>query len=197
MTLVRKPRPIKCKCGCGVKFIPARPFQPWATIECGVKIAMAKLEKKKAAAKREEVRKAKEDRKAIAARRLELRPMQYFLKRAERAVNALVRERDKDEPCISCGTWDSPEWQAGHFVPVGRAKSIRFDLDNISKQCLQCNLHFNGNATKYEVALLRKIGLINVERLKHAPKEKKWTREELQKIEGDAKSQLKQLQSKA
>lgn len=45
--------------------------------------------------------------------------------------------------------------------------------------------------TAYEVRLIAKIGKAEVERLKTAPKEKKWTREELKAIRDTYRAKLK------
>ena len=155
-------------------------------IECAIKAGQARKAK-------EAAKKAKADRAEFRARKDALKPIQHFLKATERACHAYIRERDKDQPCISCGTWDALEFHAGHFIPVGRAKSIRYDEANISKQCDECNVHLNGNATAYEVRLIARIGKAEVERLKTAPKEKKWTREELKEIAATYRAKLKSL----
>lgn len=178
----------KCKV-CHKKYKPLRPMQTvCGEIDCLIGAAEIAREKKIQAEE-------KRERQRIRERKQELKPIQYWLKRAEKACNAYVRARDADQPCISCGTWDADEWHAGHFLPVGRAKSIRFDAAGINRQCSQCNTHFNGNATLYEVNLIKKIGLADVERLKTAPKEKKWTREECQEIEAKYKQLTKGLES--
>lgn len=156
------------------------------SVECA--IAAGQARKAKEAAK-----KAKAERREIRARKEALKPIQHFLKATERACHAYIRARDVDQPCISCGTWDALEFHAGHFIPVGRAKSIRYDEANIHKQCDECNTHLNGNATAYEVRLIAKIGKSEVERLKTAPKEKKWTREELKEISAAYRAKLKEL----
>ena len=199
MTLVRKPRPIKCKCGCGVKFIPARLFQPWATIDCGVKIAMAKLEKKKAAAKREQLRKEKEDRKVFKAQKDALKPLQYYLKRTQVAVNVLRRAQDLEAGygCITCGTHDAEEWHCGHWISVGASSATRYDYANLHLQCRQCNYFGAGRAQDYEARVPARIGQAEVDRLKNAKRSKTWTREELLDIETSAKFRLKQLMKEA
>lgn len=157
-----------------------------SNIACAVATA-DKIRNKKVAAEEKAARQRERQNQ------VERKPIEYWLKRAEKAVNALVRKRDEDLPCISCGTWDAQVWHAGHFLPVGRAKSIRFDLANIHKQCNQCNIHYHSNATIYEIRLVAKIGQAEVDRLKTVPKERKWTREELQEIERAAKEALKAL----
>lgn len=178
----------KCKV-CGIKYKPLRPMQTvCGEIDCLIGAAAIAKEKKIQAEE-------KRERQRIRERKLELKPIQYWLKRAEKATNAFVRARDEDEPCISCSTWDTDMWHAGHFIPVGRAKSIRFDAANIHKQCHQCNTYFNGNATPYEANLRIKLGDFEVERLKTAPKEKKWTRDECREIEAKYKQLTKELKS--
>ena len=115
---------------------------------------------------------------------------------AEKAVNAFVRERDRDQPCISCGTNDAAEWHAGHWKSVGANSALRFDPANIHRQCDQCNVFKGGNANEYEIRLPARIGQAEVDRLKHAPRVRKWTREECQAIEQEFKSKLKELRER-
>lgn len=181
-------RPKKRTCRiCRSKFEPRQSIQPTCDkFEC--KVAYAEKVAAKSAEKR-----AKDHRKKTREQKLEAKPIQYFRRRAEAAVNAFVRERDRDEPCISCRTYDSYEWHAGHFVPVGRASSIRYDPANIHKQCFECNTHKGGNATLYEKFLTIKIGAAEVDRLKNAPRIYEWTREECLAIEAFFKEELRKL----
>lgn len=183
----KPPKARKCRI-CKSKYTPMRPMQPTCgTYHCQVTYADA------VAARTVEAR-AKAERQEVRARKEALKPIQHFLKATERICHAYIRARDAEQPCISCGTWDALEWHAGHFIPVGRAKSIRFDEANIHKQCDECNTHLNGNATAYEVRLTAKIGKEEVDRLKTAPKEKKWTRDELAAIRDKFKAKLKEIQ---
>lgn len=69
-----------------------------------------------------------------------MRENQRLIKRLDAAVSLLVRERDKDKPCIDmCGdTWS--RWQAGHFRPRWMM-STRYDLKNINRQQMNCNYY--------------------------------------------------------
>ena len=171
----------KCR-HCKTLFTPILPMQ----VVCGIECAKAVARKK-----REKVEKAN-DRQ----RKEELQPIQYWLKRAEKAVNAFVRERDREQPCISCGTNDASEWHAGHWKSVGANSALRYDLSNIHRQCDQCNVFKGGNATEYEIRLPARIGQAEVDRLKHAPRLRKWTREECQAIEQEFKLKLKELRER-
>lgn len=100
----------------------------------------------------------------------------------QRKVNAYVRERDKDLPCISCGKW-SDNWHCGHYIAQGSSGALRYNLDNLSKQCAGCNLFKHGALIDYRIGLIKKIGVKRVEWLENHRKDiKKWTREELQEI---------------
>lgn len=186
----KPPKPKTCKCGCKVKFVPARPMQVAATPDCAIKMA------EKARIKKEE-RAAKAERAKTRAEKMEAKPPQYWLKRAEAAVNAYVRFRDRELPCISCGTWDTVRWEAGHFIPVGRSSFLRYDLSNIARQCHRCNCMEGGRMTDYEARVRFRIGDAEVDRLKAAPRMKIWEREELQAIEAEFKEKLKQAQKEA
>lgn len=76
------------------------------------------------------------------------------------AVNAYVRLRDINDPCISCdkpATWQG-QWHASHFKSVGHAPFLRFNLLNIHKACSVCNKWKSGNYAGYKPRLEKKIG---------------------------------------
>ncbi len=180
----RTPTP-HCKY-CKQPFVPERP----GAIVCSVPCAIGLAEKKREKAVLEGVR---EMQRQVKARREAIQPLQYWLKRAERAVNAYVRERDREQPCISCGTFDAETWHAGHWISVGASSALRYDLANINRQCRQCNWFEGGRSADYEARLPAKIGQAEVDRLKHAKRERKWTREECQQIEAEFKAKTKEL----
>lgn len=100
-------------------------------------------------------------------------------KSVQREVNAYVRLRDENEPCISCQRFVTQK-DAGHYLAQGSTGILRYDLDNLSGQCVSCNRFKHGNLIEYRINLVKKIGLPMVERLENMRHEtKKWTREEL------------------
>jgi hypothetical protein len=113
---------------------------------------------------------AANDRKELAKKKTESRmsDKSYQIKLLEKACNEYVRLRDIDKPCISCGSEDSryqyapgifkTVWQAGHFKAVGSHPELRFNLDNIHRQCISCNMHKGGNQAEYEIGLRKRIG---------------------------------------
>lgn len=152
----------------------------------GRKVALEKSEKaKRAEAKRDriETRERKENLKSKSKVEAELQAI----------VNACARERDKDLPCVSCGTFTSQSWEGGHYVSVGANKTIRFELDNIHKQCHVCNHHKGGNAIPYRINLVKKIGLERVEWLEGWHQPRHYTKEDLRALKAVFKDKLNQL----
>lgn len=116
---------------------------------------------------------AKIERQSDKARKEALEPLEYFLKKAERAFNSYIVRRDAHLACISCGRTNADAWNAGHYISVGANRTIRFHEDNVNKQCARpCNKDLGGNAIKYRIGLIAKIGVERVEALEswHAPK---------------------------
>lgn len=103
-------------------------------------------------------------------------------KSVQRKVNAFIRERDKDLPCISCQKY-AETYQAGHFIAQGSSGLLRYNLDNINNQCVGCNKWKHGNGIEYRIALIKKIGVERVEYLEnHRHDTHSWTREELEQV---------------
>jgi len=96
-----------------------------------------------------------------------------------------IRERDKNEPCISCGTLTANEWHASHFKKAEIYSGVIFNEINVWRSCKKCNVFLNGNELNYRERLVKKIGLeavIALEELANETRTKKWTIEELQLI---------------
>jgi hypothetical protein len=123
---------------------------------------LALNEKKK---KRELINSRKDTKQKLEA----IKPLSKWLKEAERHCNRYVRMRDAHLPCISCGTTNpSIQYAAGHFRTVKAAPQLRFNLDNIHKQCnSNCNNHLSGNIANYRPRLIKRIGLQRVEALEN------------------------------
>lgn len=101
---------------------------------------------------------------------------------AQKLFNQYIRLRDKDLPCISCGTTNDIQYHAGHYKPAGGFSYLRFDENNVHKQCVRCNSHLAGNLVLYREALIEKTGLDEVKRLEQPNQIKTWTAEEYQEI---------------
>ena len=108
-----------------------------------------------------------------------------LLKKAIKSFNEFIRLRDKNEHCISCGYVGGSkprQFHAGHYKPAGGYSYLRFDENNVHKQCSICNNHLSGNLVPYRNALILKVGQQEVDRLEQPNQIKKWSVEELQGI---------------
>ncbi|WP_230847441.1 recombination protein NinG [Pluralibacter gergoviae] len=115
-------------------------------------------------------------------RKAALKPKSHWEDATQRVVNDYIRERDKDLPCISCGTWETVQWEAGHFRSRGSASHLRYNEDNIHKQCHHCNVHLSGNQQQYRIQLIYRICTERVEALENDNTPHRYTIEELKAI---------------
>ena len=108
--------------------------------------------------------------------------------------NSYIRERDKNQPCISCGQFKP--LQAGHFFPVKGYDSLRFNEDNVHGECAGCNCFDEGHLIGYYENLIVRIGKDRVDQLKEIARDYKmngykWTRSELEAMIERYKNKLK------
>lgn len=169
---------------CREKFTPARPLQTTCSIPCALEWGTKAAEKKA-------LKEAAAEKKALALRKKALKTRSEWVKDAQAAVNAWVRWRDRDQPCISCGTSSANAWHAGHYYSTAARPDLRFDPANIHRQCAQCNLFLSGNLIQYRMNLPARIGQAELDRLEGPPTAKRATVEVLQAITEDFKARLK------
>lgn len=87
-----------------------------------------------------------------------------LLNRAQKAFNAFIRHRDRDEACINCSRYT--KLQAGHLYPTSTFAGLRFDEENCHGECLQCNFYNSqSHSYGYRVNLEKKIGKERMEAL--------------------------------
>jgi hypothetical protein len=187
------PKQRKCSSkACRALFVPPAPFIRWCSVECGAAIALEKLAQQKLKAARAERAIKKLERAETKSKLEQHKPLAYWLAKVERVCNEYIRARDPNI-CISCGVTDSSAWQAGHYVSVGANGTLRFNEDNIHKQCIQCNMFKGSNATAYRIGLIEKIGVARVEALEawHAPI--KMTRADCEELETYYRAKLRAL----
>jgi hypothetical protein len=145
----------KCK-SCGVTF---KPFSSLARV-CSMACSLDYVDSQKAV-------KAK---KAHVAQKRDFLANDKTFQRAkcQKAFNEFIRLRDAHLGCISC---DKPadwfgQWAAGHYKTVGARSDLRFNEDNVHKQCNRdCNKGKSGNVGMYRIRLIQKIGIERVEAL--------------------------------
>lgn len=138
------------------------------------------------------VKKAQE-RKTDRERRTALKTRQDWLREAQAAFNAFIRLRDHDQPCISCGRFHEGSYDAGHYRSVGAAPALRFDENNVHKQCVPCNQHKGGNIVEYRIRLILKIGRIAVEWLEREPPPAKYTIEDARRIKAEYMRRVREM----
>ena len=116
---------------------------------------------------------------------------------AQAAVNRYVRLRDAALPCISCQRHHAGKWNAGHYRSTAAAPELRFDLDNLHKQCEPCNTHLSGNLIRYRVGLLDRIGADRLAAIEGPHEPRKWTRDELIAMRQRFAAMAKELDGRA
>ncbi|WP_051299098.1 recombination protein NinG [Marinobacterium litorale] len=151
--------------------------------ECARQYAIAKVSKDRQADKRRKHREAKD--------RLRGDSLPHQLELTQKAFNAMIRELDKDQPCVSCG---KPAGQytltAGHYQTVGAHPELRFDPRNCAGQCSGCNSGVQRYAKgdkastrqKFTAELVRRYGQELVDYLTGPHPAKHYTCDELKEM---------------
>lgn len=174
---------------CKESFVKTRSIQPVCDkYDC--KISYALLAAAKSKAKREV-----QDRKETRAKLEKLKTRQQWLKDAQASVNAYVRIRDRELPCISCGRFHKGQWHAGHYLSRGAHPELALDVRNIHKQCQPCNTHLSGNQLKYRQGLIERHGLEFVEWLDGPHEPKRYTIEDLKIITKEYRLKAMEIKS--
>jgi len=167
-------KPKRCR-WCDQMFTPARTMQKVCSFECGLDLDRYTKSRVK----------LKERKEAIKTR-------SEWLREAQAAFNAYIRERDHDKPCISCGI-TTGQMHAGHYRSVGACPALRFNPANVHLQCAQCNNHKSGNAIEYRINLVKKIGINLVEWLEQDHQPNKYTIEEIKEIKARYSKMAREL----
>lgn len=162
------------KClNCKEIFTKVRPLQSC----CGIPCAITHANKLKLARKRTEDRL---ERVITKKAREAIKTLTELANEAQVYCNRYILIRDADLPCISCGTTKPVQYAAGHYRSRGAAPHLRFNEDNIHKQCNSyCNNHNSGNIIPYRINLVVKMNLSRVEALENNNEIHKWQRDEL------------------
>lgn len=176
----------KCKApGCDVRFQPFNSFQKTCSPTCA--LAFARLEGEKAA------------RQEMRERKVRLKTRREWLKEAQAAFNAYIRERDHDRPCISCGTFSAPgsrggDWDCGHYRSTGANPELRFCELNAAKQCKRCNQHLSGNVVNFRIHLAERIGADRLAWLEGPHPAQRYTIDELKAIRDSYRAKRRELE---
>ena len=174
---------------CKGKFTPRNSLQVACSLDCAKLIGQRKTVKDSKIA-------LQSKKRELIAQKEAIKPLKYWADKAQIAINRwIVHGRDKDLPCISCGTTSqSVQYAAGHYRTRKAASQLRYNEDNLHKQCNNyCNLKNSGNIAAYRPALIAKIGKDRHDALINNNEVKRWTKEECQAIEAEYKAKLKSL----
>jgi len=170
------PVPVKRKCkGCGGQYLRLRPLQ----VACGPACAQLLAGLKRA---RDEQAASRRERAEDRAKKEAIKPRSQWLKEAQAAFNAYIRARDSKLACVSCGRHHQGAWDAGHYLTTGARPELRFDEDNVHRQCVPCNRHLHGNVVLFRAELIRRRGLAVVERLEGPAAPHRYTVDDLREI---------------
>lgn len=125
--------------------------------------------------------KSKKETKEIKSKKVTLVPLPKLKKKAQDVFNKWVRNRDREERCISC---NGQVEQAGHYFSSGHYSSLTFSEINVNGQCVRCNCFLHGNLIHYRMGLINKYGERIVRQLEQDSEVRtyKYTRTELEEI---------------
>lgn len=178
----RKPR--KCKI-CKAPSL-SKSIEPVCGIKCAIELAKRKREKK-------EAKDSAKSRSELRERKERIKTRGEWLKEAQAACNAFIRKRDSNLACVSCGSVQAKQWDAGHYKTTAARPGLRFHPANIHKQCSRCNDWLSGNIHPYRVELINRVGNKMVDYLENSNPFSAWTIEEIKEIKAHYKELLKYL----
>ena len=183
MLTYKHPKAKTCEV-CERVFVPVRPMMAVCSLAC----AMARVRQAK-----------KAERASIKARKEAIKTIPDYIKEAQVAFNAYIRERDRTKPCICCGQplgagEVGGAFDCGHYRSTGSASHLRFDERNAHAQRKVCNRWGAGRAVDYRIGLVARIGLEAVEALESDNAPRKWTREGLIEVRDTYRAKRKDIQ---
>lgn len=189
--ITRQPKAKTCKNSeCAAKFTPQRLGQSVCSPKCG--LAIADVNKAKARKALDQI-----ERREIKAAKERIKSRGDYLREAQTAFNAWVRERDAQLPCVSCGRHHQGQWHAGHYRTVAGSPELRFEPLNVWKQCAPCNNHKSGDIVNYRLELVRRIGAEQVAWLEGPHEPKRYSIEDLKAIAAEYRAKLRELKRAA
>lgn len=187
----KPPKPRRCKSPeCRQPFQPRNSMQAVCSPLCG--LALAAIQRKK-----REAQTAKLDRQQTREQRERIKTRRDYLKEAQIAFNAWIRERDRDLPCVSCGRHHQGQYHCGHYRTVAGSPALRYEPLNCAKQCAPCNNHKSGDIVNYRIELVKRIGQEAVEWLEGPHEPKRYTIEDLKEITSIYRAKVRQLKKEA
>lgn len=160
-------------------------FQPWSNMSPLNRFCSPFCAAKWAGMKRDEKR-LKAQKREIAQRKESLKTTNDWVKEAQVAFNAYIRERDYGKPCISCGTFARQRFgggiDAGHYRSRGSAPQLRFHLLNCFAQCKKCNRDLSSNTVEMRKGVALRIGIDRLEDLERDNRFRQYKISDLKRI---------------
>ncbi|MGY2199047.1 recombination protein NinG [Pseudomonas gingeri] len=183
----KQPKPKKCRvAACRASFVPARLGQAVCSPACAIIDGSRNQEKARKSL-------AEVGRKELRTAKVKIKTRAQYMKEAQAAFNAWIRERDIGLPCVSCGRHHNGQWHAGHYRTVGGNPELRFEPLNVWRQCAPCNNHKSGDIVNYRLELVKRIGADKVEWLEGPHEPQRHTIEQLQAIKAEYRAKTREL----
>src|SRR6188474_3623684 len=124
----KKPKQPKCK-NCKQRF-EGPPWQEICSDTCreeAYQKAVAKLRSNQEKA----IKKSRQDQRKISAEtKVRIKSAESWRNDLQKIFNEYIRLRDKDLPCISCGTTKAVQYCAGHYYTRKAFPNLRYNEDN-------------------------------------------------------------------
>lgn len=84
--------------------------------------------------------------------------LQQKIQLTRTVVHHYIHLRDRGKKCITCPSILNHNFDAGHYWHASKSNALRFNLDNIHGQCIQCNRRKYGKFEEYTLRLPERIG---------------------------------------
>ena len=181
VSVIKPPKQKKCRI-CKEVFTPINPLQSVCGQKCALDHAKVLREKKERSERR--------------ITREKLKRKSDYVREAQTAFNAYIRQRDSVLPCISCGRHHTGQIHAGHYRATSVAPALRFNEFNVHSQCQPCNCHKHGNLIDYRINLIKRIGQAKVDWLESNHQPMHYTIEELKEIKQKYNRMTRELKAK-
>ena len=126
----------------------------FCSIDCQAKLGLILMKKNKEEDDKSHKRETKRRRKEAMTR------TEWYDKLQKLVNQYVLHVRDKDKPCCTCGkSKASVKYDAGHYRSRGACSELRFELNNIHKQCsVICNQVGSGMRAEYILFIKEEYG---------------------------------------
>jgi hypothetical protein len=185
-------RPKRCK-ACRQQFTPTKKMQAVCGPVCAEQLVV--LRKTKAA---EEA--ARRDRVSTRQALVAMKPLQYWVEKAQGAFNEYVRLRDisAGHGCIDCGKPFEPNTiggsvDAGHYLSRGSAPHLKFDERNVFAQRKNCNRPGGATRDDFRAGVVARIGAEAVDALESDRSVKQYRAEDLKELIATYRAKVREL----